>query len=154
MSGTINGQSFGATEILAPFPLAGPGGTRILTITGRDASTTLQFTFAALAIVGITPIGGLSPTNASLGEVPPPMVPGLWIGNATGGSGSVTISTLTDTRATGSYAVILIPTGSFVGRGNRTVNGTFDVMFADTLQTNAVAPANLLLVQASYSIGR
>ena len=103
-------------------------GKNTLVISGGTADLKTQIGFGAVAAVGTTSVGGLSPTNALLTVTPGSAT---WQANINGGSGSVTIDTLTATTATGRFNFVMTPVpGSGATGNNKTVaNGVFNVTF-------------------------
>ena len=87
------------------------------------------FGIGALAVPGTTAISATSPTNALLtaGTGVPAM---SWFASTSGGSGTLTISTITATGATGTFQFTMPPTPGTGASGTRSVtNGTFSVTF-------------------------
>ena len=54
---------------------------------------------------------------------------GSWVASAVLGSGSVTFSTLSIARATGTFNFLLVPLPGTAATGNRTVTGTFNLTY-------------------------
>lgn len=87
------------------------------------------FGFGGLAVAGTTSISATSPTNALLtsGSTVPQM---SWFASTSGGSGTLTISTITATGATGTFQFTMPPTPGSGASGTRSVtNGSFTVTF-------------------------
>ena len=130
-----NGDAFNGCQITAFPPNESPGG--FLNIGARDPASGLTLAFIVFARVGTFQIGGNSPENASLtrnSTVTGATEDVRWIaGGGSGGSGTVRVDTLTDTRATGTFSFTLVPDPATSATGNRSVrNGVFDVTFATT----------------------
>jgi len=125
MTATIGGVAFNgfATIVRTEIQV----GKNMLIMAGGTADLKTQLSFGAAAAVGTTSIGGLSPTNALLAVTPGTAT---WQANITGGSGSVTIDTITATTATGRFSFVMIPVPGSGATGNKTVaNGAFNVTF-------------------------
>lgn len=123
MSATIDGTSFVATRGLSVTYNQG-----ILAAAGvDDSNNTLAFAVYASG-PGTYPIGITSPTNAiytmaSSGSK-------SWQAASTLGSGSVTVTTLTATGATGTFSFTLVANGGSGASGNKVVtNGAFNLTF-------------------------
>jgi Family of unknown function (DUF6252) len=123
MSATIDGTQWVATTGLSVTYNQG-----ILAAAGVDNSlNTLAFAVFASA-PGTYPIGATSPTNAlftmnSNGSK-------SWQAASTLGSGSVTVTTLTATGATGTFSFTLVANGGSGASGNKVVtNGKFNLKF-------------------------
>ncbi|MEQ1868733.1 MAG: hypothetical protein ABL961_01775 [Vicinamibacterales bacterium] len=54
---------------------------------------------------------------------------GAWNANVTGGSGSITLTSVSTTAASGSYSITLVPQAGTGAVGDRAVSGTFNVTF-------------------------
>ena len=95
------------------------GGNRSIGIGFIDAGT------------GTYPINGTTPTNAILIEGQQ-----TWAASAgVGGSGTITITTLTATRVAGTFSFTAVPNAGTGATGNRVVtNGEFDVEFSAAAQ--------------------
>jgi hypothetical protein len=117
----IDGQQWTA---ISPVAVAYSGG--ILALGG--ANTQLAIGFAVIANApGTYAIGPTSGTNALLtvnsgGQT--------WVAGSTGGSGSITLTALTSTGATGTFTFNLIPNGTSGSTGTRAItDGAFNVTF-------------------------
>jgi len=92
---------------------------------GSNNDFTMAIGFADTG-VGTYDIGQLSPTNAILNQ----QGGAAWVANVTGGSGSVTVTSVSATRITGTFNFTAIPLPNSGATGNRTItNGTFDITF-------------------------
>ncbi len=121
ITATIDGVAFNGTATAAAIS------NGVLGIGGWNGLSTPSITIGigVLAQVGTTSIGPISPTNVNL------MVGSQgWVADVTGGSGTVTISTLTATGATGTFSVTVKPVPNTGSTGNKVIaNGTFNVTF-------------------------
>jgi hypothetical protein len=118
----IDGQQWTA---VAPVAVTYVGG--ILALGGSSQN----FTTIAFAVIASAPgtyaVGPTSPTNAlmTIGSTS-----GTWVARSTGGSGSVTITTLTSTSAGGTFQFSMVPDGNGSNTGTKAVtNGAFNVTF-------------------------
>ena len=75
--------------------------------------------------VGTHPVGGNFNVSANYTDDN-----ASWDANSRVGSGSLTVSSLSQTRMSGSFAFEMVPAGSS-GGGTRSVRGSFDVIFHD-----------------------
>ena len=140
---TIDGETYQATEILAPSPdfIEGSTGLRLLSVTTGERTTGLGLAFQAPAEVGThtTPTIGVQATLMQLDPYGPGELPEFvadlpqWIAiPPLGGSGSVTIDTLTETTATGTFSFMLVPgPPPSTATGNRMASGSFSLTFTD-----------------------
>ena len=124
MSATINGTAWRAlcvgVSTLAPGVISIGGGEP------TTATTGMTLGFATNRAIGTTNVGVLSGTNALL------TVGGnaLWQAALSNGSGTVTISTLTATSASGTFSFVMTAQAGTVATGTRTVTGgAFSVNF-------------------------
>jgi hypothetical protein len=56
-------------------------------------------------------------------------VAAAWACNISGGSGTITVTSVSQSAATGSFACTMVPVAGSPATGNRQVSGTFDVTF-------------------------
>ena len=101
----------------------------IFAIAAMNDQTNVGFGVGALAAVGTTSISATSPTNALLTTTTG--VPAVsWFASMSGGSGTLTISSINATGATGTFQFTLQPTPGTGASGTRSVtNGSFTVTF-------------------------
>lgn len=124
MTAKIDGASFTSVTTLAQRNTTNAG--TIIGISGADAhGTGLGFGFLD-AGVGTYPIGGLTPTNATLldgtGKV--------WTAGVTGGSGTLTVTALDATHVAGTFAYSAVASAGSGATGTKAVTeGVFDVKF-------------------------
>ena len=148
-NGSIDGEPYQATEIFSPHPdffadqidIDIP---RLLTVSTGNRETGWLISFAAPFQIGTHRVsasavgveGGLTQHPPyETGQLPEPaLVFPAWFAVGPLGSGSVTIATLTDTMATGTFSFTLIPVPGTTATGNRTVSGSFSVTFINTIQ--------------------
>ena len=94
-------------------------------IGGSNSDATIGLAFPD-AGVGTYDIGQLSPTNVLLTQ----QGGATWVASAIGGSGSVTVTSVTASRIVGTFNFTLVPLSGSSATGNRTItNGTFDITF-------------------------
>jgi hypothetical protein len=124
MTAKIDGASFTSVTTLAQRNVTNAG--TIIALSGADShGTGLGFAFVD-AGVGTYPIGGLTPTNATVldgtGKV--------WTAGATGGSGTLTVTALDATHVAGTFAYSAIASPGTGASGTKAVTqGVFDVRF-------------------------
>lgn len=124
MTAKIDGASFTSVTTLAHRNVTNAG--TIIAISGADAhGTGLGFAFVD-AGAGTYPIGGLTPTNATVldgtGKV--------WTAGATGGSGTLTVTALDGTHVAGTFAYSAVASAGTGATGTKAVTqGVFDVRF-------------------------
>jgi hypothetical protein len=98
-----------------------------LTLTGRDNNfQEIRLDVASVSGTGTFQVGAgaASVGTLTIGSSD------VWLASSAGGSGTVFITTLTATRAAGTFSFLGVPKvgSTAVGKGNRTVTeGTFDV---------------------------
>jgi hypothetical protein len=121
ITATIDGVAWKSTSTAG-----GYAGTS-LSFSGTDGTTVLAITVSPIAQRGTF---SLSPDNSigargtlSMGAA------GLWSSYQAGGSGTVTITTLTASRAAGTFAFDAMPSPLTPGEMRRVTNGRFDVAF-------------------------
>ena len=54
---------------------------------------------------------------------------GLWVTNLTGGSGTITLNSVSPSSVSGSFSVTMIPSPGSGATGNRTMSGSFNATF-------------------------
>lgn len=138
MTATINGKSFTAAVTLAVRTSAGlipPNGT--VGVTGSEKPT-LPYTIMTItvpAVVGtypLTPTGTPLIQNAAVTDLTTATSGEQWtVGAAgSGGSGSITLSTLTSTGASGTFSFTATASTTTGAAGTKSVtNGKFNVKF-------------------------
>jgi hypothetical protein len=145
MTGTVAGAAFAGgvpngaatyTPVPAQPALALPAQDFIV-IQGTSADLT-SLTITARAKVGRADLGAgvtdaetRQPTvnNASLATRANGVGTGQWNTNITGGSGSITLTSVSPAGAAGSYSFTMLPQAGSGASGNRVVEGTFTVTF-------------------------
>ena len=121
----LDGATVEGTVLQAGIRPSGFDGMSLSVIGGRSTDV-LGFTTAA--VVGTTNVGPASGTDALLGATGG----AIWAANGMGGSGTVTITTLTSMMASGRFSFTLVPSNlvDSVATGTRTVtDGRFNVIF-------------------------
>jgi len=136
LTATINGASFTSTVTVgARIPVLPnlPNGT--VGVTGQDKLSIpyTSLTFAVPGVIGTYPLASTNPVpqNAALMNVTSTTTGAQWTaGGAGGGSGSITLSTLTSTGASGTFSMTLVPLSGSGASGNKVItNGKFNVKF-------------------------
>ncbi len=126
IAATIGGQSYNASTVVTSGVLGS-----IFVIGGNNTRHSITFGFSNLPGPGTYPLGGGVLASVQVGAPPGQPVTGplcCWNGTFAGSSGSVTVTTLTATRMTGSFTFNLQPGGAGAATAPLTVaNGTFDV---------------------------
>jgi hypothetical protein len=118
LTATIDGQSWVGT-ISTAVNSAG-----VFAIAATNAAG-LTLAFGAPAVQGTTSVGLTSGTNAQLAQDTQG-----WQAAVTNGSGTVNITSINATSATGTFSFTLVPVVGTGASGNRTVsNGSFSVTF-------------------------
>jgi hypothetical protein len=88
-------------------------------------ASSISIGIGALASVGTTSVGPNSPTNGNLIAANQ-----SWLAGPSGGSGTLTITTLTATGATGTFSFSMVPNTSSGASGTKVIaNGAFNVTF-------------------------
>ena len=120
----VDGTMFRSSQSLSA-TYSTPGNS--LMVAASDGN--LDFSFSTVGPVGTTNVGPQSQTSATLRTLSG-LSGGEWVANSAAGRGSVTIATLTSTRATGTFSFTLVPSAGTTAVGERSVtNGTFTVRF-------------------------
>jgi hypothetical protein len=120
MSATIDGAHWTSSLGAAASHASGAYG-----VGGSNSSFTLGIGFADTG-VGTYEVSATSPTNLIVTQ----QGGAAWVANVTGGSGSVTVTSVSATRITGTFNFTAIPLPNSGATGNRTItNGTFDITF-------------------------
>jgi hypothetical protein len=118
ISATIDGKAWNGTISVATASFGS------LAIAATDSSG-LMLGFGAPASVGTTSVGIASPTDGTVQEAGKG-----WHAGLRDGSGTVTVASITSTRATGTFSFTMVPLPNTGSSGNRVVtNGKFDVNF-------------------------
>ena len=145
MTGTIAGVPFtggvptGASTYttVAAQPAIGLPALDFIIIQGTSADLT-SLTLTVRAKPGIQSLGAgatdsdtRQPTanNASLATRANGVGTGQWNTNILGGTGTITLTTISTTTAVGSYSLTMLPQAGSGATGNRVVEGTFTVTF-------------------------
>lgn len=125
--GTITAQIDGATFTGVATTAANQSG--IFAAAASNNGGTITLGFGALATVGTTSIGVRSPTNANMVVISGGSVQS-WAASTSGGTGTLTISSMTATGATGTFSFTMVPVPGSGASGTKSVtNGTFTVTF-------------------------
>ena len=150
MTATINGSTFKGgvpagesiyTPIAAQPSLGLPAQDFFVTSATCGDLTSLQI--IARAVVGPTVIGVDAGGNPLIdAQTKQPLVhqgllqlrangvaAGTWITSLLGGTGSITVTSVSTAAATGSFSLTMVPRAGTAASGNRTVTGTFNVTF-------------------------
>jgi hypothetical protein len=126
ISASINGSGWSGT-VQARATRTVTGGDTIITIgganTGEKIIMALAFNDVGTGVYGIGAIN--EPANAILNEGS-----STWTANITGGSGSITVDTITATRVTGTFQYSAVPVSGSGASGTENVtNGKFALSF-------------------------
>lgn len=104
-----------------------------LNITSNNSALTLSVNFATSgAAVGTTSINAASPMQMQVITTNGSTVTGVWFASAVGGSGTLTISSLSATGVSGTFSFVAVasPTSPLPVAGTKTVTGgTFSATF-------------------------
>jgi hypothetical protein len=128
MSATIDGTSWVAITVSAAkggVTSSLPSG--VLSVGGANSFTGpyVDVTVAVPAVVGTYAVNSSSAANAGL-QIPNSGA--SWVAGPLGGSGTITLATLTATGATGTFSLTLVPLTGTTATGNKVVtNGMFNV---------------------------
>jgi hypothetical protein len=126
LTATIGGQSYNASTLVS----TGTPST-IFVFGGNNTRHSINIALSNLPGPGTYPIGGGILSSVQVGAPPGEPVTGplcCWNGNFAGSTGSVTVTAITATRMTGTFAFVLQPGGAGAATGPLTIaNGIFDV---------------------------
>ena len=100
-----------------------------LTMSSLNVADTAQLRFFTAARVGTETIGRSSTTGIGYATVNAGLVTAVWAATPTLGSGTLTITTLTATGATGTFAFTASPLSGSATGSKVVTNGTFNVTF-------------------------
>jgi hypothetical protein len=121
ISASVNGVTFTATT-----GLQAHYGFNALVFSGFDANQTQEILFTVTGVTGTGtyPLGGTSVAEYTTGGLP------QWSSGSSGGSGTITINSLTATGAQGTFSFVGGAVGGTGATGSKTVSsGTFNVTF-------------------------
>jgi hypothetical protein len=125
MSATINGAAWKSATVTTERNVPVVNGITLQGSDGCSPVTIVTIGFVAAApgtfTVGVT-LSGLNAILTSGGL-------NSWFANPAGGSGTLTLATLTATGATGTFQFTMVPAAVSGATGNKTVNGSFNVTF-------------------------
>ena len=125
MTAKIDGASFTSVTTLAQRTASGNAGT-IISLSGANSSATGLGVAFLDAGVGSYPIGGLTPTNATVLEAGGK----VWTAGVTGGSGTLTVTALDATHVAGTFSYSAVASANTGATGTKAVTeGVFDVRF-------------------------
>jgi hypothetical protein len=132
MTATINGQSFAASGTAAVFAaqLDANSGSYLLSGVETAASArAITFSFSGIAGPGTYPLGvdGVS-VAGGIGSVSVSAT-NVWTTGLTGGSGTITITSLTTTRIAGTFTFTANAAGGNATGTQSITNGSFDAGF-------------------------
>lgn len=121
VTATIDGAAFsGSLSVQATRT------SNVLSI-GAVSNNSRQINFALFGVTttGTVPVGAGAASTITYTDVTK-----AWVTSLVGGTGSVTITTLTANRAVGTFSFTAIPSANTGATGNKVVtNGSFDVKF-------------------------
>lgn len=137
MTAKINGTQFTSIVTIGlrtPATTGLPNGT--VGVTGTSKFT-LPYTLLSVAVPGVvgtyqlSTSGGPVPQNAAVEDLVTATSGAVWnAGGALGGNGTITLSTLTATGASGEFSFTAVPLGTSGATGNKVVTeGKFNVTF-------------------------
>ena len=100
-----------------------------LNVASNNAALTLSVNFAARAAVGTTNINSTSTTVMNVITTNGTTVTGSWAASALGGSGSLTIATLTSSSVSGTFSFTALPASAGTVGTKTVTNGSFNATF-------------------------
>lgn len=101
----------------------------IFATAASNSNLSITLGFGALGVPGTTPISATSPTNANMVVVSGGTTQS-WAASTSGGSGSLTITSINATGASGTFNFTMVPVPGTGASGTKSVtNGTFSVTF-------------------------
>lgn len=125
--GTITAQIDGVT--FTGVATAATNQSGIFATAASNGSNTIALGFGALAVASTTAVNATSPTNANM-VVYSGSTAQSWAASTSGGSGTLTITSINATGATGTFAFTMVPVPGTGATGTKSVtNGTFSVTF-------------------------
>ncbi len=123
MAATIGGQSWNAS-----FLVQGSRASNILQLTGSDNVHQIFISIPGVTSTGTFTLGQGNQGLAQVIHIQGGMA--TWVSSLVGGTGTVTVSTFTETGASGTFSFSGIAAASTPATGTRPVtNGTFNVTF-------------------------
>jgi hypothetical protein len=127
--GTVTAQVAGASfSGIVPTGLTTNVGG-VLSVSGQNTDNSTLY-FSIPAGVGVKAVGGANAGSLSFQTRSCTAGTGLWVANAAGGTGTITILTLTATGATGTFAGTLQPQSGSGATGEKLITaGQFTVTF-------------------------
>jgi hypothetical protein len=121
ISASVNGVTFTATT-----GLQAHSGSNALVFSGFDANQTQEI---LVTVTGVTGTGTYQLTGTSVAEYTTGGLP-QWSSGSSGGSGTVTVNSLTATGAKGTFSFVGGAVGGTGATGSKSVSsGTFNVTF-------------------------
>lgn len=122
VTGTINGTAFAAAAAGVTFS----GSPTNLIVVANNIERNMAITIANVTAAGTYALSATSPVRTIQITGAPGNATATWGSQAAGGSGSVTITSITATRIIGSYTATLAPV-ALGATGNLTVSGNFNM---------------------------
>lgn len=122
LTATMNGVPFAAGSAASSLP---GGASPTLTLTGNNLERTISISLANVTAPGTYTLG-TSPVRTIQVTGAPGSLTATWASQATGGSGTVTITSITSTRIVGNFNATLVPLGGGA-TNNLTVTGNFSM---------------------------
>jgi hypothetical protein len=123
ITATIGGASFNAA---AASVILTTGASPTLTIVGNNSERTVTISLMNVTAAGTFPLSSALPIRTLQVGGAPGNPLASWASQATGGSGTVIVSSLTASRIVGSFTATLVPLGGGA-TGTITVTGNFDM---------------------------
>ncbi len=123
MTAKIDGTSWSSTSAAVTQNASGGAGTIIAVSGANTAGESIAFAFVTTG-PGTYPIDNASPTNAVLIEHG-----NSWSASVIGGTGTITVTTLTATRIAGTFSFTGVAIGNASPAQRSVTNGVFDVTY-------------------------
>lgn len=122
-TGTIGGVAFAASVATH---VVSSGSTPTLTIVASNIERNITLSLANVSAAGTYALSATTPVRSLQITGSPTSQTATWASQLSGGSGSVSITTFSASRITGTYTATLVPLGGSA-TGNLTVTGSFDI---------------------------
>jgi hypothetical protein len=123
LSATLNGASYNASDVSSAF------NNGVLTVVGNNATRSLTISLPGVPVTGVGTytLGAASGRVMGMSVLNGTQLAGTYSSSVTGGSGSVTITSLTTTRIKGTFTATLGAAGSGATGTVTVTNGSFDL---------------------------
>lgn len=123
VTATINGVAFAAGSAASVLTT---GASPTLTLNGNNLERTISISVANVPATGTYALSSATPVRTIQVTGAPGSATATWASQSTGGSGTVTITSITSTRITGGFNATLVPLGGGA-TGTLTVTGNFSM---------------------------